>query len=104
MASMQVPRKSVRAMTTPDSLAQRLLGLREVQAGFAFGVPSDAEDQYLAAISRIAREHIEGPIRALHSPGEQYVEPNGGATLTRCEGCDDDWPCATIRALGGTDG
>ncbi len=49
-------------------------------------------DEARAAIARV---------EALHVRGHEYIEPNGGAVLHACEGCDDDWPCPTIRAIRG---
>ena len=56
-------------------------------------------DAYAIAAQRDAALAALAKVFALHAPGEQYVEPNGGATLTRCQGCDDDWPCETMRLL-----
>ena len=43
-------------------------------------------------------------ILSRHTPdhGAAYVEPNGGATMTPCRECRDDWPCPDARACGVT--
>lgn len=38
----------------------------------------------------------------LHKPGTEYVDPQYDEFLTQCDGCYEDWPCKTVRAIDKT--
>ena len=67
-------------------------------------VPGAAAGHYAAAIAAQGGATGMLDILARHTPdhGAAYVEPNGGATMTPCEGCLDDWPCPDARACAVT--
>jgi|OpeIllAssembly_1097287.scaffolds.fasta_scaffold503102_3 hypothetical protein len=83
-----------------DSLADVLA---EVSAKYSAGYYRSEDGLvYMELLARAAREHVEGPVRALHSE-VRLVSDLLGVREPYCSHDGQAWPCPTIRALGGTD-
>lgn len=70
----------------------------QIQADAEFIAHARTDVPALVAALRKAEAQVAA-VLALHTRGrDRYTEPNGGGLFYECDGCDDDWPCVTVRA------